>query len=319
MDKNAVKIGLIGLGAMGQNHLRVLSILKKADVRFIYDANTQRAADLAAQYSVQHIAKIDEAFNQTLDAVIICTPTSTHTSYIKQASNYVKNIFVEKPMAASLAEAEEINQLVFEKKLNLQVGFIERFNPAVQQLKRVLDASRNVISIDFTRTNKLSSRITDVDVISDLMVHDVDLALYLNGPIRDLHAQGSIENNLVNFSSAIITHENGKFSRIQASRITEKKIRRIEATCEDMFVDCELLRKEIIVSRQSEIYQVQDEAYRVSSVQENIEVKPQEALLMELQSFIESCHGKMSDNNADARAGLNAAKVCDLIKNGIYK
>jgi predicted dehydrogenase len=204
-----------------------------------------------------------------------------------------------------------------EQCLNLQVGFIERFNPAVQSLKRVLEKSERIISIDFTRTNKLSTRITDVDVIADLMIHDIDLALYLNGPAKSVAAHGFAHGAMIDFASALITHENGRFSRIQASRITEKKMRLIEVTCVDMFVDCELLRKEIIISRQSEIRQTEGYPYTISAVQEAIEVPPQEALLTELQAFVASCQGKDIIELPSALDGLAAMKICEDIQKAV--
>lgn len=319
MDNNApVKVGLIGLGNMGRNHLRVLSMLKTVDLVFIHDADTDKAKELAQLNQTQSFDTLDEAYQHDIDAVVICTPTSTHADHIETAIKHVKNIFVEKPMTATLEEAEKISALVQEKNINIQIGFIERFNPAVHQLNQVLEKSSNVISIDFTRTNKLSSRITDVDVISDLMIHDIDLAIHLNGPVKNVSAHGSTDNNLINFASAILTHENGHFSRIQASRITEKKMRKIEATCEDVFIDCELLRKEIIVTSQSRIKQEEGRPYTISAVQESIEVKPQEALLLQHQSFIASCQGKPSAINPNIEDGLASLKICNAIQNEIY-
>lgn len=317
-NNTPVKVGLIGLGNMGQNHLRILSMLKNVDLSFIYDTDSDKARTLATTHQTQSFDNLDDAYAQNVDAVVICTPTSTHAQYLEQAIGHVKNIFVEKPMTATLEEAEKIQSLVKGKDINIQIGFIERFNPAVHQLKKVLDRSGNVINIDFTRTNKLG-RITDVDVISDLMIHDIDLAIYLNGPVKDVLAHGTTDNGLVSFASAILTHENGHFSRIQASRITEKKMRKIEATCEDVFIDCELLRKEIIVTSQSRIKQAEGRAYTISAVQEAIEVKPQEALLLQHQSFIASCQGVANDMNPNINDGLTSLKICDTIQNEIYK
>lgn len=318
MTKKTIKLGLIGLGRMGQNHLRILSILKSVDIKFIYDFDHNKAQALAKTYETYAAQNLDEAFKQELDAVIICSPTVTHAEYIGKASAYVKNIFVEKPMTATLVQAQEIVKIVNEKHINLQVGFIERFNPAVGQLKNIIDTAEKVINIDFTRTNKLD-RIVDVDVISDLMIHDIDLALYLNGAVDKITTNGSIENNLVSFASATLTHKNGRFSRIQASCVTEKKMRKIEATCKDVFVDCDLLRKEIVAIKQSQTVQEVGKPYNISSTHENIEVKQQEALLIELQSFISSCQGDKSDINPTANNGLNAVLICDAIQSGIYK
>lgn len=313
MSNRALRVGLIGLGRMGQNHLRVLSMLKGVELAFIADTDLATARRLGEQYEVQGVRDVEDVLGQA-DAVVICTPTVTHADYIRLAAGKVRNIFVEKPLADTLAEAVAVAGFVADQGLNLQVGFIERFNPAVQSLRQVLDKSERVISIDFTRTNKLSARITDVDVVTDLMIHDIDLALYLNGPASSVAAHGFANGNMIDFASAHITHQNGRFSRIQASRITEKKMRLIEATCVDMFVDCELLRKEIIINRQSEIRQAEGQPYTISAVQEAIEVRPQEALLSELQAFVASCRGELSTEIPGVQDGLAAMQICEDIQ-----
>lgn len=316
MSNKSLRVGLIGLGRMGQNHLRVLSLLKGVELAFIADADLAVAQRLGTQYDVPGVSDVNSVLDSA-DAVVICTPTVTHADYIRLTAGKVRNIFVEKPLADTLEEANALARLVAEHNLNLQVGFIERFNPAVQSLKQVLDKSERVISIDFTRTNKLSARITDVDVVTDLMIHDIDLALYLNGPASSVAAHGFAHGTMIDFASALITHQNGRFSRIQASRITEKKMRLIEATCVDMFVDCELLRKEIIINRQSEIRQAEGQPYIISAVQEAIEVRPQEALLSELQAFVLSCNGRASAGVPDVQDGLAAMQICEDIQKAV--
>lgn len=316
MNDKPVRVGLIGLGRMGQNHLRILSMLKGVELAFVADADVALASRLGATYGVPGVSSLDSVL-ESAEAVVICTPTVTHADYIRMVAGKVRNIFVEKPLADTLEEANRVARFAAEKGLNVQVGFIERFNPAVQSLKQVLDKSERVISIDFTRTNKLSARITDVDVVTDLMIHDIDLALYLNGPASSVAAHGFAHGKMIDFASALITHENGRFSRIQASRITEKKMRLIEATCVDMFVDCELLRKEIIISRQSEIRQAEGQPYTISAVQEAIEVRPQEALLSELQAFVASCRGQRQTELPGVQDGLAAMQISDEIQKAV--
>lgn len=316
MTDKPLRVGLIGLGRMGQNHLRILSMLKGVELAFVADADALLAARLGASHGVPGVSQPDSLLDSA-EAVVICTPTVTHADYIRMVAGSVRNIFVEKPLADTLEEASRVARFAVERGLNVQVGFIERFNPAVQSLKQVLDKSERVISIDFTRTNKLSTRITDVDVVTDLMIHDIDLALYLNGPARSVAAHGFAHGKMIDFASALITHDNGRFSRIQASRITEKKMRLIEATCVDMFVDCELLRKEILISRQSEIRQAEGQPYTISAVQEAIEVRPQEALLSELQAFVASCRGQHQAELPGVQDGLAAMQICDEIQKAV--
>lgn len=318
MSVSPVKIGLIGLGSMGKNHLRILSMLKEVELVFISDLNTEMAASLAAVHGVAAVSDPFQALDK-VDAVVICTPTETHADHIRKIGAQVRNIFVEKPLAATVEQARKVRDFVDARGINLQVGFIERYNPAVQGLKDILRKSDRVISVDFTRTNKLSARITDVDVVVDLMIHDIDLALYLNGPARSVAAHGVAKDDVIDFASTLITHENGRFSRIQASRITEKKMRKIEATCSDMFVDCELLRKEILITRQSEIVQLEGQPYKISATQEAVEVRPQEALLSELQAFIASCVQSPDESRPDAQDGLRALEIGDAVRSEVLK
>lgn len=313
---DAVRIGIIGLGRMGQNHLRVLSLLAAADLRFIYDLDGENVARLSASSGVPAATDLDAALAE-VDAVVIASPTTTHAAYIEQAAKHVRNIFVEKPITERLESSRAIAQLAAEKGLSLQVGLIERFNPAVEQMKKLLDNSQQVVSVDFVRTNKISARITDVDVVTDLMIHDIDLALYLNGPVTAISAHGVAEGPMIDYAAALLTHENGRFSRIQASRITDKKMRSIQATCKDMFIDCELLRKEITLSRQSELQQRPGEPYRLSAIEEKIEVVPREALQLELQAFLGSCRGEADPGIPGAEAGVAAMEVCEAILTAI--
>lgn len=316
MAQQVLKVGLIGLGNMGRNHLRILSMLKGVELAFVADANAEVAAKAGEAHGIPGV--IDPTpLLVGVDAVVICTPTVTHADYIRMVATHVKNIFVEKPLAATLDEATNIAAFVKEKGLNVQVGFIERFNPAVQALKTVLDRTERVISIDFTRTNKVSSRITDVDVITDLMIHDIDLALYLNGPASSVAAHGFAHGDMIDLASALITHENGQFSRIQASRVTDKKIRQIEGTCVDMFVDCDLLRKEILINRHSEACESGSLPYAISAIQESVAVAPQEALLTELQSFMANCLQPGAVPVPGVDAGVDAMKICAQIQAGV--
>lgn len=311
-----VRIGLIGLGRMGRNHLRVLSMLKGAELAWVYDVDTEAAERVAAAAGVPLARDLDAALGQ-VEAAVIASPTSTHDDYVFHAGERVSRLFVEKPLAATVEASRAVAGFAREKGLRLQVGFIERYNPAVQQVKQVLDRSEDVVSVDFARTNKISARITDVDVVADLMIHDIDLALHLNGPVTDVSAHGVAEEGMIDFASALLTHANGRFSRIMASRITDKKMRAIQATCRDMFVDCDLLRKEIKISRQSTLDQPEGEPYRIVATEETLEVRPLEALVLELQAFLDLCRGTAPDGLPGVDEGVAAMDICDRVQRAI--
>ena len=305
---DVVKIGLIGLGKMGRNHLRVLSLLKSVDLKFIYDIDAKSGRELAAANGTTFADDLDAAL-PTVDAVVIVTPTSTHDEYIRRAIPHVKTIFVEKPLVDTLDRSRAIVDLLDQQGVRVQVGFIERFNPAVLALRQVLQGTE-IINIDLMRTNKLT-RITDVDVVSDLMIHDIDLALHLNGPAQDVQAYGRIQNGLIAFGRASIRHTNGAFSSITASCITEKRIRHIAATATDRYVDCNLLRKEVLIHKQSR-EQYYDKV-SISSVEETLDVRLEEALLLELMAFVELARGNapLVPNHRDA---LAAFEVVDRVQ-----
>jgi predicted dehydrogenase len=310
-----VKIGLLGVGKMGQNHLRNLAMLKQVEVSFIYDFDKEVCEKMSKLYNVPVSQNLDDDLEK-VDGVVIVTPTFTHAGYIKQASKYVKNIFVEKPLTDTLESSKEIVKLVKELNLNIQVGFIERYNSAVVALEKVIKNSNQIINIDFSRTNKVSSRITDVDVVIDLMIHDIDLALSINGKPKKVEAYGYVKDGMAEYARAIITHENGSFSNIVASRITEKRIRHISATCDDMYIDCNLLSKEVFVNKQS-IEQYLDNV-SISSKSETVDVRPQEGLLLELMDFVKLCQGEtIKVPNEDD--GLLAMEVASEVQKQIME
>ena len=307
MDK-PIKIALFGIGKMGQNHLRILSMLKDVEIAFLYDTNQELCQVMSERFGVKILKDIDEDL-KSCDGAIIVTPTFTHFDYINKVSDYVKNIFVEKPLTNTLESTQIILTLAKEKSLNIQVGFIERYNPAVLTLKNILTPNTHkIINIDFIRTNKMSSRITDCDVVIDLMIHDIDLALNFNGDVRDIYAHGVVINDMIEYARACIIHTNGSFSNIVASRITEKRRRQISITTNNEYIDCNLLRKEVFVDKQSVEQRLDNVS--ISANTETIEVRGQESLLSELIDFVSLCKNvpsSLSANRPNQNDGIQYA------------
>ncbi len=306
-----LKVAILGIGNMGRNHLRILSMLKDVEVTNIFDFNEDELKKLSTQYQVPYTTDVNTAISGA-DAVVIVTPTSTHFEYFNLCAGKVKNVFIEKPIAETLDQANQIKSLAEQHGMFIQCGFIERFNPVITELKRVIEDDE-VINADFTRTNRLSSRITDVDVILDLMIHDIDLALYLNGPINSVVANGKREHGLVAFASALLSHENGSLSRVLASRMTEKKIRSVQVTTSSSYIDAELVRKELVVHKQSSQIREEGRPYVVSSLEQQIQVVQQEALLCEHQAFIAACNGDVAAGVPTIDSGVESLRVSELI------
>jgi len=315
-DTAPLRIGVIGLGRMGQNHVRVLSLLAGADLRFVYDIDDRVTATVGERHGLAVPPDLDAAIAD-VEAVVIASPTTTHDQYVRRALPHVANLFVEKPLTDRLDTSLALARLIADRGALLQVGFIERVDPAGRQLKELLDASERVVTVDFARTNKISARITDVDVITDLMIHDIDLALHLNGPVETVAAQGLAQGSMIDYAAAYLTHRNGRFSRIQASRVTDRKKRSIEATCLDKFIDCDLLRKEITLSRQAEERQQAGGPYRIAAIEEKIEVSPGESLLAELDAFIARARGGTVAHAPGIDEAIAAMEVCERIRAAI--
>lgn len=305
-----VRIALFGIGKMGQNHLRILSMLKDVEVAFLYDVNLELCESLSKSFGIKVLENLDEDLKDC-DGAIIVTPTFTHFDYVNKVSDYVKNIFVEKPLTDTLDTTQIILDLAKQKSLNIQVGFIERYNPAIITLQNILRDTK-IVNIDFTRTNKMSSRITDVDVVIDLMIHDIDLALHFNGDIADIYAHGVVMEGMIEYARACIIHKNGAFSNIVASRITEKRIRQISVTTHNEYIDCNLLRKEVFVDKQSVEQRL--DSVSISANTETIEVRGQESLFSELLDFVNLCKDSVSSPSPSTTAKINRPNQHDGMK-----
>ena len=302
MNSKAIKIALLGLGKMGQNHLRVLANLPDVKIACIYDNNIELTQKLACEYKVNFIKEPKNLKDFKLDAIIIATPTFTHYDYIKLASKYAKNIFVEKPLCANFSECKELKL----KNHKIQTGFIERYNPAFMELKNISKIAKSLKIVEFRRSSFGSSRIKDADVISDLMIHDIDLALHLNGKAKCVFACG-FGTEQIDLAKAVLKHKNGAISTLFASRITHKNERKITADFADFFIECDLLNKKLFICDES------------GKSQKDLENSNQ--LELELKDFCEfsKVNFLKNSNIADFKAGMKAIKMADEIRKIINK
>ena len=320
------RIALFGVGKMGQNHLRALLALQKenrARVAFIFDSNESLARSVAAEFGLNLVRDFEGNLG-ALEGAIIATPTFSHFNYIKTLGRRVKNILVEKPLTHDLATSRKVETLAKQRGLNIQVGFIERYNPAFLALRQLL-VGKNILNIDLERTSKASSRIVDVDVVADLMIHDIDLALLLCGEVREIHAQGVVVGGIVEFAKAILRHKNGRLSSITASRITHKKTRQIRVMCEDSHIECDLLAKNILVTKQRI-----NARGEITEKLESFAPETADSLRLELLDFVNLCANCREDSPQDSLRqganhapnhidGLNAMKIAHEVQRQILK
>ncbi len=312
-----LRVGLIGVGKMGGNHLRVLSYMKPVQVVFIHDRNRDVETRMAAAYGTRPAQDLEKDLSQ-VDAVIIATPTSTHLAYIELASRFTPNIFVEKPLTDTLETTRKVAQMERQRNLRIQVGFIERFNPVVAELTKIVPRSSPVVNVDLTRTDRVPDRNLDVDVVLDLMVHDLDLALYLRGPVARLQAFGHAQDGQTALAQAVLVHADGTISRVMASKITEKRIRQIHLTCPDMFVEADLLQKELVLHRKT--VEQRYASVSLASVREAIFVRHEEALLSQLLAFAGYCREEIctaQDRIPTVEAALTSMELAEKIRESI--
>jgi predicted dehydrogenase len=311
-----INISIIGLGLMGQNHLRVISEFKDVKINYLYDKNLKKIKKLSKKYNLKYTSNLKDILKSS-NAVIIASPTKTHYFYINYFLKTNINLFIEKPIVSNLKQALDLKKKIKNKKL--QCGFIERFNSVYLELSKFFKKN-NVINVNFIRTDKLSSRIKDVDVIHDLMIHDIDLAINWNGKIKKIYAHGYKQLNKVVFATAFLKHENGVISKLEASRITQKKIRQINLTTLKEYVSANLILKDITINKQTNlnISNIKNKPIVVSSTEEKVLVSQYEALKQELIEFLKFCKNnkvKVPDFNES----LYNLKICKKIEESIEK
>jgi virulence factor len=298
-----LKIGVIGVGSMGQNHARVLaSYVKGVQLVAIADANETLAQEVAGKYAVESLLD-SHAILPLVEAVIIATPTSTHFSVGKECLEAGKHVLIEKPLAPAPAEALALAELAKSKGLVLAVGLIERFNPAFTELRKLIRKEK-IIGINIKRTSPLPARITDANVVQDMMIHDLDLlnVLLAHDEIETLTAEGKkVKTKNLDFVSATVHFTSGVVARVVADRVAADKIRKISVTTEDRMVEADLLNKQVYV---------RDLKHAAPSVHH---VKNCDQLTEELEDFVLAIKNHTSPE-VDAFAGYRATKLAEEVE-----
>lgn len=286
----AIKVGVIGTGRMGRNHCRIFSTLRHTELVGVTDSDGQAARRAAHEYDTTAFATVD-ALLATVDAISIATPTASHFALASKCLERGVQLFIEKPMTATVAEAEALVALAATRRCLVQVGHIERFNPTFHELKRVIE-DMTVAAINFRRLSPYVGSNTDVDVVFDLMVHDLDLLLDLMpaAPYAIQAAGISAFSQEIDHAVAQFTFLQGPLVTLTVSRLTEHKVRSIEVTGLEAYVEGDLLNKSIALHRRmTGEYLPQNHhsvKYRQESVVERIHVPMVEPLRLELEHFL---------------------------------
>lgn len=229
--KKPLRVGVIGVGAMGKNHARIYSQLPGVELIGVADVNEKLAISIAQSYGCKPYADYNDLLNQNLDAVSIAVPTTLHKKVVLAAIQRGINILVEKPIADTVKNADEIIEAACQKGVKLMVGHIERFNPAIIKLKELIGNGQlgDIISISAKRVGPYSPRITDVGIIIDLGTHDIDIMSYLYGEkVRKVYASaGSVIHNHEDHAIITLNFDNGSSGVIETNWLTPHKVRNL--------------------------------------------------------------------------------------------
>ena len=290
-----LKAGVLGAGHLGKIHLRLLQQSEKYDLIGFYDPNADNAARVSKEFGYHAFATIEELI-AAVDVVDIVTPTLSHFDCAKKAIEAGKHIFIEKPISNTVTEAEEIIRLSKEYDVKGQVGHVERFNPAFTAVKDKIDTP---MFIETHRLAEFNPRGTDVPVVLDLMIHDIDAILsVVNSKVKSINASGvSVISDTPDIANARIEFENGCVANLTASRISLKNMRKSRFFQRDAYISVDFLTKKVEVVKMKDAPETPDEfALILQNAEgikkqiyfENPDIEANNAILDELETFADA-------------------------------
>jgi len=300
-----IKMALVGCGHMGKIHLQKLSSFDEIQIVGIVDVDTKRANDLAQPINVPAFNNYKKLLGN-VDGVIIATPTETHYQIAKDFLKSGTHILLEKPITSRQDQAQELIDLAQTRQLILQVGFLERFNPA---FSKILPIIKKPLLIESRRLSEFTGRSTDIDVVLDLMIHDIDLILSIvREDVCDIRAQGvSFITDKLDMASARIEFSNGCIADLNASRISSKKERTLTVFEGNQIFFIDLLNRRVVYSAKEQNKDIDTEEYTVD---------PIDAVKYEISLFIQSI---LTGTAPIVRGedGLRALTLADQVKQRI--
>lgn len=303
-SKQKLKVGVIGVGHLGKEHARIYSSLPNTELVGICDVNlslSEKAAELKTTFSTDYQELIKK-----VEAVSIVTPTSTHYEIAKNCLKAGVHTLIEKPIATTLEEADELIQIAKEKNLALQVGHLERYNPGLQRIEQI---ARHIYFIEIHRLSPFASRIKDCGVVLDMMIHDLDIVIQLvKSEIKSIDCVGiNVLTPFEDIANVRMRFQNGTVADVTASRLTPEKQRKIRIFQEDAYISLDY---------QAQTAQIFKKAmFGISK--EDVDITKGEPLKAELEAFADSILNKSALGKPDvqAREALAIAlRIIDEIK-----
>lgn len=308
MDRKKIKIGVVGIGHLGNYHLQKYSKLENCEIVAVADTIIEQARKAADIYKCAAYSDHREMIGK-VDAVSIAVPTGEHYRVARDFLAAGIDVLIEKPICSTLEEADELIKLARDKNLILQVGFVERFNPAIMALEKVIEKP---MFIESHRLHPFFERGTDVDVILDLMIHDLDIILkFVDSPLASVEAVGvPVLSSKIDISNVRLSFATGCVANITASRISVKTMQKIRFFGIEGYhsVDCQ--KREIL-----SLGKRKNEAGKIEIYQNNIEVGSHDPLEEEIRSYIDA----VTSRTRPLISGEDARKSLDLAINIIRK
>ncbi len=316
-----LRIGVLGAGHLGKIHLNCINQLPNVyDLVGFYDPNEAVAEQVSKELGYRRFSSIEELL-QHVDVIDIVTPTLSHYTCAKQAIEMGKHFFIEKPITETMEQAEELIAEIEKHALKAQVGHVERFNPAFLACQ---DYIKEPMFIESHRLAEFNPRGTDVSVVMDLMIHDLDVVMSMvKSPVKNIHASGvGVVSETADICNARIEFENGCVANLTASRISMKNMRKTRLFQRDAYITIDFLKKATEIVRMDSISGEIDDPFamvldlpngdRKRIFFENPDVEPNNAILEELKSFAQSI-----TNNTTPKVpltdGYNALSVATQI------
>lgn len=316
---NLLKVGVIGTGAMGENHVRVYSNLSNhCHLVGIYDSNEIQAKKIAKNYKTTSYQNLEDLLKR-VDAVSIAVPTEFHYDIGLLCIKHHVHMLMEKPITSNRKDGQHLVNEARKEGIIIQVGHIELYNPTIEVLKNIIQ-NENIIAVDIHRLSPLSPRIINANVVQDLMIHDLYILYDLLGDqFTKLYALGKVYNGKIRHAIMIGQFEQGVVSQITASFVTEDKVRTIRITAENAFIQADLINRTILISRATNYYlNPVGTNYKQQNLIEKVMVPPKEALTTQLIDFI-NCVKTNTKPKVTGEDGLKFLTITEQISKQILE
>lgn len=315
MKSKKLKVGVIGVGHLGEYHVQKYKALSSVDMAGVVDTDHERAHEIAQRYNTRAFGTHQDLLPQ-VDAVSLAVPTEKHFEVAKDILKGGVHLLIEKPITYEIAPADILLNLANEQNLKLQVGLVERFNPAIVGMESLLT---DPVFIESHRMNQFTIRGTDVDVVLDLMIHDLDIILHvIKSEVKEVHAVGmSVLTGKTDIANVRMIFENGTVGNLTASRVSDYTLRKIRVFQPDAYIAADCFKRELSVTRLDGTTDPSSGFPPV--VTEKKQYPRSDPLADEISSFVEAVINGSPPvvSGSDGRRALNyALEIIDQIEQG---